>query len=292
MADGDSSGGSALNSLGAGLGKVLSYALPAALGAAMGGPLGAAAGVAEEQGGEAQYQLQEGARAMDWLKLGLEQQRIQSEEGLKKATLENTEQYRQQSLAERKSSQSDADKYRQMSLDERASEFKQRLSEIKDEHAFMNEFHNSMLLLDQQGKAIQAQLAQSTEQTRKDQLEDRRQENLRSRIAGVESLSERMAKDAMSNRTIAQHLFGDPNIQYDDAYAHAMVDGLKAQGISKEDLLNLGVSPDLVGRVYPSAKPAAAPSRAPKALWGKKGVTGPDGRKWNIDSMGRPRLAS
>jgi hypothetical protein len=81
-----------------------------------------------------------------------------------------------------------------------------------------------------------------------------------------------------------------------------------AMGAYVQQLIAAGVDPDkaqeyadkYVAPKFPrelkaksGAAPAAASARAvPKNLWGKKGIVGPDGKKWNIDKFGKPTLAS
>lgn len=301
MANGDST----LSGLGQGLSKILPYALSAGMGALMGGPMGAVAGLAETKGGEAEYQLQEGTRALDWLKVGLEAQNIQQTGELKKAQLESNEELKRLTLAS-------TQQYRDMSLDQRADEVKQRLLQHQDDQAFMRDYHQSMLALDAQGKQIQAALAGSMEQSRRDSLAERHEENLRSRIAGAEALAQHASETALKDRgafgPIVRNYLGTASHldkMSDEEFKKSVYDAtftseLAAQGIGRSEMLDLGVRPDYVDRVAPAA--GASPSaklkgrasspattglpagKAPKNLWGKTGTI--NGKRVRIDSMG------
>ena len=309
MADGDFMSG-----IGQGLGKVLSYALPAALGAAMGGPLGAVAGIATEKGDEAQYQLQQGTKQMELMKLGLQAQQIQSNEELKKATLDATIQNRQQTGERLEQAHQDTEADRKASRDQQHEEYLGRMQSTKNEQDIMNAFR-----ADQQSlRAWEIQLTQERdkehEQDKKDEKTRQIEETRSQRMESAEVHASMQAATATQHRShwtpvLMSHLGGrsatDLEKMNDEDYQNAVkdalyADSLKSLGYGRQYLLDHDVDKSIVDKAYPPLKAPDKPpgggtsvsglGKPPKNLWGKPGKpnTGSiGGKRVKIDEFGR-----
>jgi hypothetical protein len=307
--NGSSSIGGMLSGLGGSLAKGLEYALPLALGAAMGGgPLGALAGVATVRGGEAEYQLQEQAKQMELARFALEQQRTEAEIGLKEATQQQAEQWRQTTEEDR-----------QANRKQQYNEALMRLQESHDEHQAMDLSRQIQEGISRDEADTKRMIAQESDQTRRDALAQQLQNFTTTRIQAAKFDAEKRGEFSLAHRDgfwtrKLQEWFGagtDVSKLSPEEYQQAVEDAsfassLEATPYDRETLLNNGVPPSIVDKIRPAVgarpsdklaarKPPAGSKTEPampKALWGKKGVVGPDGRKWDIDSMGRPRLVS
>jgi hypothetical protein len=247
---------SVLSDLTSSLGKALPYALSAALGAGMGGgALGALAGVGMAKGGEAQYEISKSKAGIEAEKLGLEKQRIESDEALKQATIENTQQFRQ-------SSQS----LQRASLDQRIAAFKQSIIDKSNSQQGLEAYRQQMVALGQQQKNIELQILQARNTDDAAKLQQQRGEAIQMRIAGVDAHARNMANDAVKDQGWMKTLTGKTNSTYDEAYKTAYADGLRSLGISKDDALNRGADPDAVAKAYPEStagKPLVAKGKSP-----------------------------
>lgn len=247
------------------LAAVLPYAIPAAAGAALGGPgLGmvGAGGAAQAQSGALDQQMR-------LAQLMSESQYRNSELGLRKQEIEGNEKLREQ--------QASAEQvYRAEMLQEKKEGRAEHGQEHQESLDSLNAYRTTTTQLAQQGRQLQAAQLAATQQHEKDQLAQQYKENLRARIAQAEALGVSASKEAAGNTTAWQNYVGKGKQAIGDA-AHdkAYADSIRAQGITKEELQQLGTDPVLINEIYPPPTTRAPSAASAKLKAAGKGAAAP-----------------
>lgn len=305
MANGDSGG--ILSQIGSGISKVLPYALPAAMGAALGGPFGAMAGMAaatpdaEQQMKRQELGLEMRKEAMGEIEMAMQiqsqQRELQAQQALSqdpdfRAHIEQTLGVSPDHLGDFLNLAPEQQRSFMESMTKlKTSGMKLGPAEQKPDGSWVA---RNLLSGEWMPAYEPSNVAASREATKRTELTqaaatgrtEATQAGQTSRAA--ENRVEKAYDDFVKNNK-------PPKLGILETKAHWRnrgVDAIAAAGMPR-DIAERRMSAEVgIPPRTSTGDGASPPPKPPKSMWGKKGVVGPDGRKWDIDAFGKPTPAS
>ena len=310
MADDTQQSGSMIGDIASGLGKVAQYALPAALGAAMGGVGGAAAGlgmgaegIQEQQERQVEIQTKQQELALRWQQFGLESQQAQMALATAKSWQDYTSTLPDD---ERPLAMENPQEYTKNKIE--MGQWKLGLDSLKGDPTFAKT-HNvdpkAVSTIEALGPTIGKPLLEKymeslTSGKYPNGVHATTNADGTTSLIGVGPNGETtIIASGVSPKVISTPEAKDKQqldiqkqadkMAEDDTKARWWLSSDKRDAFKKQrrEMYMKQLGGEAVEGV-PSPTPSAPSGPVSnKGLWGKKGVIGPDGRKWNIDTMGK-----